>query len=83
MGSSLSNTNISYIKPIKTKLNTISEIVNLSEMKSVYRDGLVEGITIKTSDGIFLDKTWKVVNKYFERRQDFNKELIKNKLIYK
>ena len=53
----------------------------MSEMKSIYRDGTLEGIVLKTSNREFLDKTWKVVNKYFERRNDFNDLLIKNKVV--
>ena len=77
----LSETNISYIKPTKVGFNSISEVVKLSEMESIYRDGIVEGIVLKTSKGEFLDKTWKIVNKYFERRNDFNDLLIKNKVV--
>lgn len=77
----LSKTNISYIKPIKKTLTSIEDIITLSEMKSSYRDGLVEGIVIKTSKGEFLEDVWKVVNKHFTRREDFNKELIRNKLV--
>lgn len=77
----LSKTNISYIKPSQIVFNSISEVVKLSEMESIYRDGPVEGIVLKTSNGEFLDKTWKIVNKYFERRNDFNDLLIKNKVV--
>lgn len=77
----LSKTQISYIKPDETVFNSISQIVESSERKSIYRDGKVEGIVIKTSNKEFLDKTWKVVNKYFERRNDFNDLLIKNKVV--
>ncbi len=77
----LSKTSIRYIKPRKMILNSISDIISLSEMKSDYRDGLAEGIVVKTSDNGFLKDTWKVVNKYFERRDDFNTCLIKNKVV--
>jgi hypothetical protein len=77
----LSQTSIVYIKPNKVKLNSISDVIRLSEMKSDFRNGLSEGIVVKTSEGRFLKDTWKVVNKYFERREDFNQELIKNKLV--
>jgi hypothetical protein len=77
----LNKTNISYIKPSQIVFNSISEVVKLSEMESIYRDGPVEGIVLKTSKGEFLDKTWKIVNKYFERRNDFNDLLIKNKVV--
>jgi atypical dual specificity phosphatase len=77
----LSKTSIRYIKPRKMILNSISDIISLSEMKSDYRDGLAEGIVVKTSENGFLKDTWKVVNKYFERRDDFNTCLIKNKIV--
>ena len=77
----LSQTSIRYIKPKKVILNSISDIIDLSEMKSDYRDGLAEGIVVKTSDGRFLSETWKVVNKHFHRRNDFNDKIIKNKII--
>jgi len=77
----LSKTSIRYIKPRKMILNSISDIISLSEMKSDYRDGLAEGIVVKISENGFLKDTWKVVNKYFERRDDFNTCLIKNKVV--
>jgi len=76
----LKQTNISYIKPIKTVLNSIDDIIQFSEMQSDFRNGIVEGIVVKTADGRFLKDTWKVVNKYFKRTDDFHIELIKNKL---
>lgn len=82
VGNLLSETSISFVKPAKANFKTIGEVVSASEGQSVYRDGIVEGIVIKTvSDdkGFFLDRTFKVVNNKFERREDFNKELIKNK----
>lgn len=77
----LSQTNIKYIKPQKVTFNSIDEIVEMSEMKSQYRDGLVEGIVIKTGGVEFLSDTFKVVNKHFKRRDDFNVCLIKNKVV--
>lgn len=77
----LSQTSIKYIKPIETTLNSVQDIISLSEMESSYRDGIVEGIVIKTSNGDFLNQSWKVVNSKFERREDFNSCLIKNSLI--
>lgn len=76
----LSQTGIQFIKPQKVTLTSISDVIKFSEMKSQFRNGLAEGIVVKTSEGRFLKDTWKVVNKHFERRDDFNKELIRNKL---
>jgi atypical dual specificity phosphatase len=77
----LSKTSISYIKSEKIIIESVSEIVKLSEDISSYREGIREGIVIKTSNGRFVDKCFKVVNSKFERRQDFNESLIKNKTI--
>lgn len=79
----ISKTKIKYIKPIKTTLNNIDDVTRLSEMKSQYRNGVVEGIVIKTCDNdvMYQKSSFKVVNKLFVRRDDFNEELIKNKTI--
>jgi atypical dual specificity phosphatase len=77
----LSKTSISYIKSEKMIIESVPEIVKLSEDISNYREGIREGIVIKTSNGRFVDKCFKVVNSKFERRQDFNESLIKNKTI--
>ena len=77
----LSKTSIYYIKSEKIIIESVSEIVKLSEDISSYREGIREGIVIKTSNGRFVDKCFKVVNSKFERRQDFNESLIKNKTI--
>ena len=77
----ISLTNISYIKPNKITFNSISDIIKSSENQSVYRDGIVEGIVIKTKSGLFLKDIFKVVNKSFIRRDDFNKQLIKNTIL--
>jgi len=78
----LDKNSISYIKPKRMILNSIKEVISLSELQSDYRDGIREGIVIKTSNGRFVDKCFKVVNSQFERRQDFNEILIKNKIIF-
>lgn len=75
-------TSISYIVPHKKIINSINEIVDISEMESDYRSGIREGIVIKTTDGLFCDKSFKVVNKFFKRRDDFNDvDIIKNIII--
>ncbi len=74
----LSKTSIKYIKSHKVTFNNINEIVEWSEKPSEYRNGIREGIVIKLSDDKFVTKTFKVVNRFFTRREDFNKELIKN-----
>jgi hypothetical protein len=79
--SEISKTNIKFIKAEKITFNDISEIVNKSEMKSVYRNGVTEGIVIKMTEGKYVTESFKVVNRLFERREDFNEELIKNKLL--
>lgn len=77
----LEQTDIKYIRPDKMIFNSISEIVKESQRPSDYRNGIVEGIVIKTSKGYFCEDVFKVVNRHFVRRMDFNDELIKNKLI--
>lgn len=78
----LSKTNIKYVKPYKVTFNNMDEIVKYSEMKSEYRNGVREGIVIKISDGRFIANSFKVVNRLFKRREDFNDvDIIKNKLI--
>jgi hypothetical protein len=74
----LSKTNINYIKSHKVIFNNIQEVIEWSEKESDYRTGIREGIVIKHADGRFCNQMYKVVNKYFQRREDFNKELIKN-----
>ena len=77
----LSKTSINYIKPYKTIFNNMQEIIELSEKESSYRTGIREGIVIKHANGRFCDKMYKVVNNHFQRREDFNEELIKNTVI--
>jgi len=76
----LSKTDIKFIKPYKTLLNNVNDVVRLSELDSDYTDDKREGIVIKTAEGGFVKDFYKVVNKYFNRREDFNEKLIKNKV---
>jgi hypothetical protein len=80
--SEISQTDIRFIKPTKMTFNDISDVVRVSELPSEYRNGIREGIVIKLSDGRKVTESFKIVNKFFERREDFNEELIKNKVIY-
>lgn len=76
----MSGTNIKFIKSEEVTFNNISDVVEWSERKSDYRSGIREGIVIKTSSNGYLDESFKVVNRYFTRRDDFNDILIKNKI---
>ncbi len=76
----MSTTNISYVKSKKMIFKSMSDVVTESERASIYRNGMSEGIVLKTENGLFLDETYKVVNKFFERSDNFNKELVKNKI---
>jgi hypothetical protein len=38
-------------------------------------------IVLKTSKGEFLNETWKVVNKHFERTTDFSERMVKNQVV--
>jgi hypothetical protein len=76
----ISKTNIQFIESEKVTFNNINDVIKWSEKKSNYRSGIREGIVVKTSTGDYLDDSFKVVNKHFNRREDFNNELIKNKI---
>jgi len=76
----MSQTDIRYIRPQKITFSSISDIVEYSERQSDFRSGLSEGIVMKVSDGRWITDSFKVVNKHFKRREDFNEVLIKNKL---
>ncbi len=77
----LNKTSIKYIRSTKLVINSISDVIKLSESQSEYRDDIGEGIVIKTSNGRFVDKCFKVVNKYFDRTDTFNDFLVKNQLL--
>jgi len=77
----LSKTNIKYVNPHKATLNSVDDVIKWSEMKSGYTNGIREGIVIKIVDGDFVENSYKIVNKHFNRREDFNENLIKNCLI--
>lgn len=77
----LKGTNIHYIPHQKVQISGLSELKTLSEMSSRYRDGISEGIVIKTIEDRFTKDMYKIVNSSFTRREDFNTtELVKNKL---
>lgn len=76
----MSKTKIKYIKPELVTFKNIDDVIKFSERNSIYREGIGEGIVIKISDGESTTDSFKVVNKYFTRRGDFNEELIKNKI---
>lgn len=77
----LSKTTIPFIKSQLMTFNSLEDIVIESELKSDYSNGYREGIVLKTVEGDFVKDFYKVVNKYFNRREDFNENLIKNKFV--
>ena len=77
----MNQTNIHYVKNELVTISSIEQIVELSELPSNYYDGISEGIVMKIDSGDYNKTIFKVVNKYFERSEDFNDELIKNKII--
>jgi atypical dual specificity phosphatase len=77
----LAQTSIKYIPSYKVTLNNIQEVIEWSEKESDYRTGIREGIVIKHAEGRLCTQMYKVVNNKFIRREDFNKELIKNTVI--
>lgn len=82
MESLLKQTDICFVKSNKIAVNSLDEIVKMSEMKSDYRNGIAEGIVLKTSNDKFIIDAYKVVNNKFERREDFNEvDIIKNKVM--
>lgn len=77
----LSKTSIHYIPTKEMVFGSLADVKLTAELGSDYRNGTREGIVIKTVKGDFVDKFYKVVNDFFERRDDFNDvELVKNKI---
>ena len=77
----LSKTSIHYIPTRQMVFDNLDTVKKVAELPSAYREGTREGIVIKTVKGDFVDKFYKVVNDFFERRDDFNEvDLIKNKI---
>jgi len=77
----LSKTSIHYIPTKNMVFGSLLDVKSEAELGSDYRNGTREGIVIKTVKGDFVDKFYKVVNDFFERRDDFNDvELVKNKI---
>jgi atypical dual specificity phosphatase len=74
-------TNINFVKNELVNIETIDQIIALSELPSNYYNGVSEGIVMKIDSGDYNKIIFKVVNKFFKRREDFNDELIKNKII--
>lgn len=74
----LSETKIKFIKPERKLFNCLEDVIKEAELKSDYREGVREGIVIKMVEGEKIVKSFKIVNRFFERREDFNEELIKN-----
>lgn len=78
----LGNTDIRYIPSELVTFNDVNEIVEYSERASAYRSGIREGIVLKTAANGYCDKVYKVVNRHFVRRDDFNDvPMVKNKLL--
>jgi len=78
----LSNTDIKFITPEEMVINSFDDLIELSERQSIYADRVSEGIVCKVAEGRFTQLMFKVVNKYFERSQDFNeREITKNSLV--
>ena len=72
------------IKFVKSELiqdPTLETIIQIAEMESAYGDCVREGVVVKTQDerGFLID-TFKLVNRFFTPRQDFNQNLILNKV---
>lgn len=75
----LSATNISFIEPKEVIVESMEQLIELSEMDSMFRDGKAEGIVGKIADDKFIKMMFKMVNKYFVRTDEFNdRDIIKN-----
>ena len=68
----LSETNIKYIMPHKRVFKSVQEILAHAEAPSAYRNGVREGDVFKMAANGFVTDSFKVVNKSFVRRNDFN-----------
>ncbi len=68
----LDKTGIKYIKPRKVVFADVQAVIDWSEMPSEYRSGVREGIVLKTAANGFCGDVYKVVNRFFVRRDDFN-----------
>ncbi len=78
----LNGTNIRYIPSITKTFKSIGDVKHTSELQSNFTDGYAEGIVIKVCSDRWVENTYKVVNKFYTRRDDFNDvELTKNRLI--
>lgn len=77
----LSQTDIRFIPPKKVVFNSVEDVIREAEGTSRYRSGVREGIVIKMVENDKIVKSFKVVNRFFERREDFNLELIRNVVI--
>jgi atypical dual specificity phosphatase len=78
----LDGTNIRYIPSIRKEFKTISDVKQTSELKSKYTDDYAEGIVIKICSERWVEKTYKVVNQFYNRRDDFNDvDIIRNKVL--
>jgi len=73
--------NICFINYSTENFNSISDIKKKSEVISNYRNGYAEGIVLKTVSGNFIKSTYKVVNQFFNRREDFNEGQIERNIL--
>lgn len=80
----MKDTNLHFIQSKKIIISNKSDLISLSELPSNYiKSGIREGIVVKTGEGRWRETSFKVVNKFFTRREDFNEEIIQNKVIHK
>ncbi len=81
----LKGTGIRWIEAERISIQSFSDLKSVLDAPSEYRDGIKEGIVIKRTDNDdkWIEETFKVVRKDFERADDNwnKKKLEKNKLI--
>lgn len=78
------NTKIHFVKSTLLENPTLQDLLTNSENPSAYGEVIREGLVVKTeTERGFLDETFKMVNKHFSLRTDFNTNLILNKVVSK
>lgn len=72
----MNETKIKFIPAVSVTFENVEDVIKASERLSSYRDGVSEGIVFKNAT-----QRWKVVNRFFERSDDFNTSApVKNKI---
>lgn len=77
-------TRIHFVRSESIESPKVEDLISKSEASSAYGDVIREGLVVKTeNERGFLTNTFKMVNKYFTPRGDFNSNIILNKVASK